>query len=47
MNTESQNPSFTIDNIPFGIFSVNNSSKRIATIIENQVVDVFELAKLG
>ena len=38
---------FTIDNIPFGIFSVNNSTKRLATIIGNQVVDLFELADLG
>ncbi len=47
MNIKSPNPSFTIDNIPFGIFSVNNSSKRVATIIGNQVVDLFELAELG
>jgi fumarylacetoacetase len=47
MNKESTNPSFTIANIPFGIFSVNNSSKRVATIIGNQVVDLFELAELG
>ena len=46
MNTESQKASFTIDNIPFGIFSVNNSPKRVATIIGNQVVDLFELANL-
>ena len=38
---------FTIDNIPFGIFSVNNSSKRLTTIIGDQVVDLHELAKLG
>ena len=47
MNIESQNSTFTIENIPFGIFSVNNSSKRVATIIGNQVVDLFELAELG
>lgn len=38
---------FTIDNIPFGIFSLNNSSKRLATIIGDQVVDLCELASLG
>ena len=38
---------FTIDNIPFGIFSLNNSQKRLATIIDNLVVDLYELAKLG
>ena len=47
MNIESPNSTFTIDNIPFGIFSVNNSSKRVATIIGNQVADLFELANLG
>lgn len=47
MNIESQNSTFTIENIPFGIFSVNNSSKRLATIIGNQVVDLFNLAELG
>lgn len=47
MNIESPNSTFTIDNIPFGIFSVNNSKKRVATIIGNQVVDLFELADLG
>ena len=47
MNTEFQNSTFTIENIPFGIFSVNNSTKRVATIIGNQVVDLFELADLG
>ena len=38
---------FTIDNIPFGIFSINNNQKRLATIIDNFVVDLYELAKLG
>jgi fumarylacetoacetase len=38
---------FTIDNIPFGIFSLNNSQKRLATVIDNLVVDLYELAKLG
>ena len=47
MTPNSQKTFFTIDNIPFGIFSVNNSSKRVATIIGNQVVDLFELAELG
>ena len=38
---------FTIENIPFGIFSNNNNQKRLATIIGNLVVDLYELAKLG
>ena len=45
MNYEKMN--FTIDNIPFGIFSINNNQKRLATIIDNLVVDLYELAKLG
>lgn len=38
---------FTIDNIPFGVFSVNNSPKRLATILGDQIVDLYELATLG
>ncbi|TAH19979.1 MAG: fumarylacetoacetase [Cytophagales bacterium] len=38
---------FTIDNIPFGIFSVKNGRKRLATIINDQVVDLYALADLG
>jgi fumarylacetoacetase len=38
---------FTIDNIPFGIYSINNSSKRLATIIGDQIVDLYALSKLG
>jgi fumarylacetoacetase len=38
---------FSIDNIPFGVFSVKNSSKRLATIINDQVVDLYKLAQLG
>lgn len=38
---------FTIDNIPFGIFSINNGRKRIGTIIQNQVIDLWAVAKLG
>ena len=40
-------PSFNIHNIPFGIFSVKNKKKRVATIIGDTVVDVFALAELG
>jgi fumarylacetoacetase len=38
---------FTIHNIPFGIFSIKNSKKRLATIINDQVVDLSALADLG
>ena len=38
---------FSIHNIPFGIFSIKNGQKRLATIIGDQVVDLYALAKLG
>lgn len=38
---------FTLDTIPFGIFSVKNRRKKVATIIGNQVIDLAELAHLG
>jgi len=38
---------FTIHNIPFGIFSIKNGKKRLATIVNDQVVDLFALAELG
>lgn len=38
---------FTINNIPFGIFSIKNQKKRLATIINDQVVDLYALAELG
>jgi fumarylacetoacetase len=42
-----KNTGFTIDNIPFGIFSTKNRAKRLATIIGDHVVDLFALAQLG
>ncbi len=38
---------FTIHNIPFGIFSIKNQPKCLATIIGDQVVDLYALAELG
>lgn len=38
---------FTIDNIPFGIFSVADGQKRVATILGNQIFDLYEIALLG
>jgi fumarylacetoacetase len=38
---------FAIHNIPFGIFSIKNSKKRLATILNDQVVDLYALAELG
>lgn len=38
---------FTIDAIPFGIFSVKNQKKRLATILNDQVVDLYSVAELG
>lgn len=42
-----KNSDFTIHNIPFGIFSVKNERKRLATILNDQVVDLFAVAELG
>jgi fumarylacetoacetase len=36
-----------LDTIPFGIFSSKNKQKRLATIIDDQIIDLYELAKLG
>lgn len=38
---------FPIQNIPFGIFSTNQKSKRVGTIIGNTVIDLAELESLG
>lgn len=38
---------FTIHNIPFGIFSVEQGEKRLATILGNQIFDLYEIALLG
>ncbi len=43
----SSHSSFTIHNIPFGIFSIKNQKKRLATIINDQVVDLYALAEVG
>ena len=43
----SNNSDFTIHNIPFGIFSIKNKPKCLATIIGDQVVDLYALAELG
>jgi fumarylacetoacetase len=42
-----KNSNFSIHNIPFGIFSRKNKKKRLATIINDQVVDLYALAELG
>lgn len=38
---------FTIDNIPFGIFSAQNREKHLATIIGDQVADLYKMALTG
>ncbi len=38
---------FTIHNIPFGIFSTKDKKKRVGTIIDDLVVDIYAVAKLG
>ena len=42
-----ENSNFTINTIPFGIFSIKNKKKRLATIINDQVVDLYALAESG
>jgi len=38
---------FPIQNLPFGIFSTKARDKRVGVAIGNQIIDLFELAKLG
>lgn len=38
---------FTIENIPFGIFSTKGTKKRVGTIYNSQVIDLAAVAKLG
>ena len=38
---------FSIDNLPFGIFSTPAKSKRIGVAVGNQVLDVFAAKKAG
>lgn len=42
-----QNSDFTMHNIPFGIFSINNSNKRVGIAIGDEVLDVVLAAKTG
>ena len=42
-----ENSDFSIHNIPFGIFSIGKQKKRLATIIGNQIIDLFALAEMG
>jgi fumarylacetoacetase len=37
----------TINNIPFAIFSIKNRKKRLATMIGDQIVDLYAMAELG
>jgi fumarylacetoacetase len=38
---------FSIQNIPFGIFSIKKERKRAATILGSTVIDLYALAKMG
>lgn len=38
---------FTIENIPFGIFSTKGTKKRVGTIYNSQIIDLAAVAKLG
>ena len=42
-----QNSDFTIYNIPFGIFSNNNSNRRVGIAIGDAVLDLVLTAKSG
>lgn len=42
-----QNSDFTIHNIPFGIFSINNSNKHVGIAIGDSVLDLVLAAKAG
>ena len=42
-----ENSDFSIHNIPFGIFSTPNRSKRAGAAIGNHILDLVEVAKLG
>ncbi|MFK5879099.1 MAG: fumarylacetoacetase [Flavobacteriaceae bacterium] len=42
-----ENSDFTIHNIPFGIFSINNSNKHVGIAIGDKVLDLFEASKAG
>ena len=44
---KNHNNDFSIHNIPFGIFSIENEKKRVGTIIGEEVVDLYALAQLG
>jgi len=43
----SENSDFTIHNIPFGIFSINNSNKHVGIAIGDEVLDLVEASKAG
>ena len=43
----SENSDFPIQNLPFGIYSTNSKSKRIGVAIGNQILDLYNLFKLG
>ena len=42
-----KNSDFSIHNLPFGIFSVNNGEKRLGIAIGDLIVDLSQLADLG
>ena len=42
-----QESDFPIQNLPFGVFSIKNSSARIGVAIGEQILDLKELFELG
>ena len=43
----SRESDFPIQNLPFGIYSTKNKTKRVGVAIGNQILDLFQLLKLG
>ena len=43
----SRESDFPIQNLPFGIYSTKNKTKRVGVAIGNQILDLYQLLKLG
>ena len=43
----SRESDFPIQNLPFGIYSTKNKTKRVGVAIGNQILDLSQLLKLG
>ena len=43
----SKESDFPIQNLPFGIYSTKNKTKRVGVAIGDQILDLYKLYKLG